>query len=45
MLNLIAMLRELDLDKNDKEAIRYVLNFIADELETMIYGENEEEEN
>lgn len=33
MENLIAMLRELDLEKNSKEQIRYVLNFIADELE------------
>ena len=30
---LISMLRELDLEKNDKETIREVLNYIADTLE------------
>ena len=38
MNNLIAMLRELDLEKNSKEQIRYVLNFIADELEKCCIG-------
>lgn len=32
--NLILMLRELDTKKNSSEAIRDVLNFIADNLET-----------
>lgn len=34
--NLISMLRELDLEKNDKETIREVLNYIADMLEQYI---------
>lgn len=34
--NLICMLRELDLIKNDTDSIRYVLNYIADELEKYI---------
>jgi len=34
--NLISMLRELDLEKNDKETIREVLNYIADMLEEYI---------
>lgn len=38
MNNLISMLRELDLEKNSKEQIRYVLNFIADELEKCCIG-------
>lgn len=38
MNNLIAMLRELDLEKNNKDQIRYVLNFIADELEKSCIG-------
>ena len=36
LLNLADMLRELDLDKNNKETIKEVLNFIADKLEEMI---------
>lgn len=36
LLNLIDMLRELDIEKNDKEAIKEVLNFIADKLEEYI---------
>ena len=43
MINLISMLRDLDLEKNDKDTIRYVLNFIADELEGIIYGNESEE--
>ena len=35
-LNLIDMLREIDLEKNSTEDIREVLNFIADELEGYI---------
>lgn len=35
---LISMLRELDLEKNDKETIRYVLDEIADRLEDIIDG-------
>ena len=34
--NLISMLRDLDLEKNDKETIREVLNYIADMLEEYI---------
>lgn len=33
MKNLIKMLRELDIDKNNKENIKSVLLFIADNLE------------
>ena len=35
---LISMLREIDLDKNDKETIRYVLDEIADRLADIIDG-------
>lgn len=34
------MLRELDLDKNDKETIKEVLNFIADKLEEYVGESN-----
>ena len=34
--NLIEMLKELDLEKNDTETIREVLNYIAKELENYI---------
>lgn len=33
---LANMLRELDLERNDKETVRYVLDFIANELVNMI---------
>lgn len=33
MNNLIGMLREIDLDKNDKETIKEILDFVANELE------------
>lgn len=36
ILNLIDMLRELDIEKNDKKTIKEVLNFIADKLEELI---------
>lgn len=36
LLNLIDMLRELDLEKNDRKAIKEVLDFVADKLEEMI---------
>lgn len=36
LLNLVDMLRELDLDKNDRKTIKEVLDFIADKLEEMI---------
>lgn len=39
---LISMLRELDLQKNSIEAIGYVLNEIADSLENIINGVDEE---
>lgn len=35
-LNLIDMLREIDLEKNSTEDIREVLNFVAGELEGYI---------
>jgi hypothetical protein len=41
LLNLADMLRELDLDKNDKETIKEVLNFIADKLEEYVGESNE----
>lgn len=33
---LVSMLRQLDLEKNDTETIRFVLNYIADELVKII---------
>lgn len=36
ILNLIDMLRELDTEKNDRQTIKEVLNFIADKLEDLI---------
>lgn len=36
LLTLIDMLRELDLEKNDKKTIKEVLKFIADKLEEYI---------
>ena len=42
LLNLADMLRELDLDKNDKETIKEVLNFIADKLEDYVGGKENE---
>jgi len=33
---LIDMLKELDLEKNDKETIKMVLNYIANELENYV---------
>jgi hypothetical protein len=41
LLNLADMLRELDLDKNDKETIKETLNFIADKLEEYVGESNE----
>lgn len=40
LLNLADMLRELDLDKNDKETIKEALNFIADKLEEYVGESN-----
>lgn len=34
--NLASMLRDLDLNKNDTETIKEVLNFIADKIEENI---------
>ena len=34
--NLISMLEELDIEKNDKETIKEVLNYIANELKQYI---------
>ena len=36
LLNLIDMLRELDIEKNDRKTIKEVLDFVADKLEEMI---------
>lgn len=36
ILNLIDMLKELDIEKNDKKTIKEALNFIADKLEELI---------
>lgn len=36
LLNLIDMLRELDVEKNDRKTIKEVLDFIANKLEEMI---------
>lgn len=36
LLTLIDMLRELDLEKNTKKDIKFVLNFIANKLEEYI---------
>lgn len=35
-INLLKMIREIDLEKNNKETIREVLDYIADELEKYI---------
>lgn len=35
-LNLLAMLREIDTEKNSPEDIRTVLNYIAEELEKYV---------
>ena len=34
--NLLDMLREIDLEKNDSETVKDVLNYIADELEKYV---------
>jgi len=36
LLNLADMLREVDLEKNDKEVIRETLRFIADKIEESV---------
>lgn len=36
IMNLVDMLRELDTEKNDRKAIKEVLEFIADKLEDLI---------
>lgn len=40
LLNLVDMLRELDLEKNDTQTIREVLNFIADKIEEYVGDKN-----
>lgn len=40
LLNLVDMLRELDLEKNDTQTIRAVLNFIADKIEEYVGDKN-----
>ncbi len=39
LLNLVDMLKEIDLEKNDKETIREVLNFIAEKLKDYVESE------
>ena len=41
LLNLVDMLKEIDLEKNDKETIRDVLNFIAEKLKDYVERESE----
>lgn len=40
LLNLIDMLRELDVEKNDRKTIKEVLDFIADKLEEYVGESN-----
>ena len=40
LLNLVDMLKEIDLEKNDKETIREVLNFIAEKLKDYVEKED-----
>lgn len=42
ILKLCDMLRELDVEKNDKDTIKDVLNFIADKLEEIVGDYNGE---
>lgn len=44
-ITLIDMLREIDLEKNSKEILRDVLDYIADNLETYIEDIEESEVN
>ena len=39
LLNLVDMLKELDLEKNDKETIKLVLNFVAEKLKDYVESE------
>lgn len=39
LLNLVDMLKEIDLEKNDKETIREVLNFVAEKLKDYVESE------
>ena len=34
--NLLDMLKQIDLEKNDKKTIKEVLNYVADELEKYV---------
>ena len=40
LLNLVDMLKEVDLEKNDKETIREVLNFVAEKLKDYVEKED-----
>ena len=44
-ITLIDMLREIDLERNSKEQLRDVLDYIADNLETYIEDIEESEVN
>ena len=39
LLNLVDMLKEIDLEKNDKETVREVLNFVAEKLKDYVESE------
>ena len=41
LMNLINMLRELDINKNTREDIKNALDFIADKLEELVGEFNE----
>ena len=40
LLNLVDMLKEINLEKNDKETIREVLNFVAEKLKDYVEKED-----
>lgn len=40
LLNLVDMLKEIDLEKNDTETIREVLNFVAEKIKDYVEKEN-----
>ena len=40
LLNLVDMLKEIDLEKNDTETIREVLNFVAEKLKDYVEKED-----
>ena len=40
LLNLVDMLKEIDLEKNDTETVREVLNFVAEKLKDYVEKED-----